>query len=437
MPRPGLLGAGFVAGERIGDRICSRRKIFAKVLPSKDRGRRYNFWVACHRLAHYCIDMAYRTIEISWLPRSQEGWRTFTLARQESANVWKWLVEAHADIRASGEPWPNKSEWFKRAKKQFPNLHSQSVQQTIADFCEAILATVVLRSGTRPTASYPFRKPKYRCVIFTNQGATIRDGCVRLPCGQAGKLRIRIPHGVSLPGRLMEARLHYGKVELVCKVPDIPCPGSPVIGVDLGINTLIAATDGTRAILVSGRAVKSVVRLRNKQLAEISRRQSKKTKGSRRHKRLQRRKCRTLDKHKRRIRDLCHKATRKVANAFPNAKAYVGKPFNDAAQNRGRVQAQQVSQACNAILIFMLAYKLASAIRVNENYSSKTCPVCGERNGCHRVYRCRHCGCTAPRDVVGATNILSIGLHGSMVPGRSVPNAVCWVHPTSIPDPSG
>ena len=73
---------------------------------------------------------------------------------------------------------------------------------------------------------------------------------------------------------------------------------------------------------------------------------------------------------------------------------------------------------------------LASAIQVNEAYSSQTCPVCGERNKCGRVYRCRNCGCTAPRDVIGGTNILGIGRDGSMVPGRSVPNAVHWVYPT-------
>jgi transposase len=126
-----------------------------------------------------------------------------------------------------------------------------------------------------------------------------------------------------------------------------------------------------------------------------------------------------------------------VANAFPDAKAYVGEPFNDAAQKMRRIQAQQVSQACNAIIIAMLAYKLASAIRVDEADSSQTCPVCGERNKCRRSYRCHVCGCTAPRDAVGAVNIRSIGLDGSMVPGRSVPDAIHCCHPTSIPVPTG
>ena len=142
-----------------------------------------------------------------------------------------------------------------------------------------------------------------------------------------------------------------------------------------------------------------------------------------------------LDKSKRCVRDLCHKATRKIADAFPGATAFVGEPFNDAARKVGRVQAQQVSSACNAVLIALLAYKLASAKEVNEAYSSQTCSVCGERNKCGRVYCCRACGCTAPRDVVGCLNIRSIGLDGSMVPGRSVPNAVHFVRPTKYAVP--
>lgn len=380
--------------------------------------------------------MVYRTITIVWLPHSQLEWGVFTAARLEAAEVWNWLVEEHASRRTNCLPWPSKAEWQRMAKGRFPSLHSQSVQQTIADFCEAVQSTTELRRNGQSDARYPFRKPKYRQVIFTNQAARIRDGVLILPCGQAGDLRVEIPEAVTIPGRLMEIRLNYGSVEVVCQISDEPRSQGSVIGVDLGVNTLLAATDGDKAILVSGRKLKSVVRLRNKNLGEIVRRQSSKTKGSRRWKKLQRRKKRTLAKNHRRIRDLCHKATRKVADQFPDAKAYVGEPFNDAAQKVGRVTAQQVSQACNSVLIHQLGYKLGAAIQVNEAYTSQTCPVCGVRNKCRRTYRC-NCGVQAKRDVIGATNILAVGTNGMMVPGRSVPNAVYCMHPTSIPERSG
>jgi putative transposase len=111
----------------------------------------------------------------------------------------------------------------------------------------------------------------------------------------------------------------------------------------------------------------------------------------------------------------------------------VGKPFNGAAQKLGRRQAQQVSSACNAKLIRQLDYKTSGAMEQDEAYSSQTCPVCGERNQCQRVYRCRMCGFSAPRDVVGSSNILAIGAHGWLVPGCRVPNTLHWVHPAKYP----
>ena len=43
------------------------------------------------------------------------------------------------------------------------------------------------------------------------------------------------------------------------------------------------------------------------------------------------------------------------------------------------------------------------------------------------------CGYTAPRDVVGCTNIRTIGIHGVLRPGCSVSNAMQWSHPFKYP----
>ena len=286
-----------------------------------------------------------------------------------------------------------------------------------------------LRQNGQAQASYPWKLRRYRDVIYTNQDARIRDGRLMLPHGVSGTLRIRLPQTITLPGRLMEARLSYGAVRLICEMADRPRPQQTVIGVDLGVNTLIAATDGQNVILISGRAAKATVQYRNKQLARLQQAQSACTKHSRRYKRLQRRKYRMLDQAQRRIRDLCHKATRQVVQAFPGATCYVGEPFNDAAQRIGRKQAQQVSTACTRKLIQQLDYKTAGAITLSEAYSSQTCPVCGERSKHRRIYQCPHCGATSPRDAVGAVNILSLGLHGAMLPERSLPQQVKYLRP--------
>ena len=361
------------------------------------------------------------------MPRKASEWQTFTASRREAARLWADLVERHHRIRRRNLMWPSKQRWQQWAKGRYPGLSAQSVQQIIGEFCEAVHSARQLRKNGQAEARYPWRKPKYRDVVYTNQDARIRNARLILPHGTSGRLRVPVP--ISLPGRLMEVRVSMGTVRLVCEVPDVAMPQQTVIGVDLGVNTLIAATDGEKAVLVSGRAAKAIVQGRNKYLAEIQHAQSRKTKGSRRWKRLQRRKAKMLAKAHRRLRDVMHKATRKVADAFPGATCYVGKPFNGAAQHLGRRQAQQVSSACNARLIAQLDYKTCGAIQTDESYSSQTCPVCGERNKCGRIYRCRQCGLTAPRDVIGGVNIRTIGLQGQLVPGCHVPNAIHWVHP--------
>jgi putative transposase len=371
--------------------------------------------------------MVYRTITVEWRPRTPTGWRTFSAARQEAARLWGDLTERHHRIRRRNLTWPSRARWFRWAKRRYPRLHSQSVQQIIIEFCEAVESAQRLRKNGHD-ARYPWRRPRYRDVVYTNQAARIRNGYLILPNGASGALKVRLPSEFELPGRLMEVRLRYGRILLICRVPDEAATVGTPIGIDLGVNTLIAATDGETAVLVNGREAKATVQWRNKRLAGISSRQSRKVKGSRRWKQLQRRKRGLLSKARRRLNDLMHKATRQVADAFPNAICYVGRPFNDAAQKLSARNAQTVSQACNAKLIRLLAYKTGSTTEIEEYYSSQTCPVCGGRQKCRRTYRCR-CGATAPRDVVGSLNHLSIGLHGHIQTKQRLPTAIKYLRP--------
>jgi putative transposase len=372
-----------------------------------------------------------------WRPHTIAAWATFTASRREAARLWNDLVRRHYRIRRLGWTWPSRVRWQRWAKGRYSGLSAQSAQQIVGEFCEAVDSCRQLRRNGRAEARYPWRLRRYHDVIYTNQDARIRGGHLILPHGASGTLRIRLPETVTLAGRLMEVRLSYGVVRLICETPDEARPQETIIGVDLGVNTLIAATDGQKVILISGRAAKATVQYRNKQLAHFQQALLHKEKGSRRHKRLQRRKYALLGKTARRIRDLCHKATRQVAEAFPNATCYVGEPFNDAAQRIGRVQAQSVSQACTRKIIGQLHYKTVGAIILNEAYSSQTCPVCGERSKSRRIYRCPSCGAIGPRDAVGAVNILSLGVHGVMLPGRTLPQQVKYLRPWSRPRSQG
>lgn len=345
------------------------------------------------------------------------------------------MVVRHARIRRLRWSWPSEARWHKWARGKFPGLCAKSVQMVVRDFLDAVICAARARkaeraSGGEVLAEYPWHTRRYRDVPYCNQTAKIRDGYLRLTGSKHGRvLRVRMPKGISLPGRIMEVTLSYGVLRISCEVDAVPTAPTSTIGVDLGINTLLSASDGSTALVVSGREFKAIRQYQQKQLASIQSRQSRHKHGSRRHKRLQRRKRVGFDKHARKIRDLCHKATRLVADHFPGGTVVVGRAFNDAARKMDRVHAQQVSRACTSKITRQLSYKLSGARKVSEAYSSQTCPVCGCRQRCLRVYRCEACGLVAPRDVVGAVNIRAIGLYGALTPGQSMPTVVRFVRP--------
>ncbi len=380
-----------------------------------------------------------RVVEVSWLPRSSVQWATFTAARRACGDLWSAMVAIHKRIRRLNWKWPSYSRWEKWAKGKFPGLSAQSIQQTVAEFCECLSATTAKRKaqkarGEEITAQYPWKAQRYRAPTYTNQDAKVADGFLRLSHGRGrSPLRVRLPD--ELLGRLMEVSLHYGVVRIVCEVPlpkvDENVSAPVTIGCDLGVNTLVAATDGETAILVSGKEAKAIVQYRNKTLAEIDAAIAKYKPGSRRRKKLARRKHKMLDKCGRKIKDITHKATAAVVRQFPNANVIVGEPFNDAAAKMNSRTAQQVSQVCTGKLIGQLEYKAASVKQVNEAWSSQQCPCCGRRQKCRRVYRCQNpeCGLVAPRDVVGCTDIRSIGLYGELRTNQPIPKRVIFVRP--------
>jgi hypothetical protein len=188
--------------------------------------------------------MSYRTIELAWIPRTTTEWATFGASRREAARLWNALVLRHHRFRRLGWTWPSKARWERWAKGRYPGLSAQSAQQLIGEFCEAVNSCRQLRKHGQLEARYPWRLYRYHDVVYTNQDARLRDGRLVLPHGTSGTLRIRLPEAVTLPGRLMEVRLSFGVVRLICEVPDEARPQETVIGVDLGVNTLIAATDG-------------------------------------------------------------------------------------------------------------------------------------------------------------------------------------------------
>ena len=250
---------------------------------------------------------------------------------------------------------------------------------------------VAAASQERPgEARYPWRLRRYRDVVYTNQDARIRDGRLIMPQGASGTLRIRLPEAVTLPGRLMEVRLSYGVVRIICETPDEPRHGD---GDRRGPGREYF---DRRDRWAQGHPHQWARRQGDHPVPQQAARALPagpvaQEKGSRRHKRLQRRKYAMLDKtsdasvicatkrHGRWLRRfpcdmLCGRAVQRGGATYRSGAGATG-------EHRLHAQDHPATRLQNG-----------GAITLSEAYSSQTCPVCGERSKHRRIYLCPSAG---------------------------------------------
>jgi putative transposase len=166
--------------------------------------------------------------------------------------------------------------------------------------------------------------------------------------------------------------------------------------------------------------------------------QARHQKGSRRSKRLIRRKVRFLAKQERRKRDIEHKISREAVDWCVERKIGtlgIGDVRDIADGKRLNAKSQQkISNWSHGKVRRYIGYKAEAAgitvvDDVNEAYTSQTCPSCQHKyKPKGRVYTCPACGFCGHRDVVGASNLLSRMVHGELGKIRP-PEMVKYRHP--------
>jgi putative transposase len=200
------------------------------------------------------------------------------------------------------------------------------------------------------------------------------------------------------------------------------------VGVDPGeIHTISAFGEDGESLIVTGRKIRSIHRLRNKKLAEIQRLQSKCKKGSRQWKKYQKAKRYILSKSEKQLRDALHKTTKNFVDWCIEqsvSDVHIGNVEGIQRNARKkkcthRKQSQKLSNWSFGRVKQYLSYKLEQhGIQlhlVDETYTSQTCPVCTKRKKTSsRNYKCE-CGYEEHRDIHGARNILSKALHGEIL----------------------
>jgi putative transposase len=356
--------------------------------------------------------------------------------RKEAGRLWTDLVTLHTQARTKGR-WLSAGDLEQATKGGQYTLHSQSVQALCQKLAANIATAQELRkqelqeTGHFQTA-YPHHAKAYQTVAWKDQALTVLpDGSLRLPTGGQ-----RAPLRLPLPGEYRHVNLRRAELTWradhyeLCLTVDLGEPLSSVrsvgevAGVDLGEVHIAAVTTTKRhALVVSGRPLRACKQWRNKVHSMLHEKLGRCQPGSRRAKRLQRRKAQVSAKLYRQQRDLLHQAARKVVDFCAEegvARIAVGDVRDiQTGVSLGKVTNQKISQWPHGQFVRYVAEKAArrgmTTDWIDESYSTKTCSVSGHVRSTAprgRRFRCPGCGARIHRDVNGANNICSKAVYG-------------------------
>jgi len=380
----------------------------------------------------------YRTMKTACMANRQTLERLFGV-RRICGTIWNDCVQlARYYYRIHGS-WINQTTLQSELKGLYP-LHSQTIQAVCHKFLHA-------RDGVREARKvnksirYPYKEkfvfnPKWVDKSFALEGRKLTLSMGRWNRKQQDPIILTLASTPS--GTVKEVELVYDGTWHACLsyedgVQPTPVQGGSAAAVDLGeIHAIAAVCTNEEALVISGRKMRSIHRLRNQKVRELQILMSRCKKGSRKWRAYNRAQKYILARSERQLRDVLHKTTRAFVNwCVEQGVGHVAVGDVEGVQRcsskrnkrRKRTRSRQINQKLSnwsfGKLARQLQYKLEAAgislSKENEAYTTQTCPVCGKRNKVRsRNYQCS-CGYEQHRDVHGAGNILSQYMHGKFL----------------------
>jgi putative transposase len=367
-----------------------------------------------------------KTVHIYPLKLSRRKFLLARAAQMEAAQVWNLCMETHKAARLAHGMWPWRKQLEQATKGRFV-LNAQAVQQIVHAFLANVETTRALRK-THPQMrmKYPWRTKRFYPVKWPAQAVSEAQGRVVLPMGK-GRPSLVLP--LDLPEHSGACTLVWNRGFELHVCVDVPraeqAPGTVQATVDLGEIHLAAVTTSTsQALIVTGRGIRSLKRQRSKQLGQIAKKQAHCTKSSRRWKKLQRAKNKVCKRAERRLRDLRHKATRKVMDFCVEHEVgtlFIGNPHGVRNQDKGRHHNQRMALWEYGKDIAYLTHKAKAAhiscFTGSERGTSSQCPCCGHK---HKPKgRTWACGFMGHRDLVGSVNMHRLAFNTQVLFPRS------------------
>ena len=362
--------------------------------------------------------------------------------QREAARVWNTACSVHRVIYGRYHLWLDEG-----AMKSFVaggyGIHSQSVQAIVETYFECCERTRELREDGQTDWRYPYRKKYFFSITWKPLGITHEGGVLTLSNGRGRESLI-----LDLPERLSQSVIKLVQIvwhrngywlHVAIEKPALKkVQGGVTAAIDPGEVHAVTITDGEQALVISGRLLRSLQRLRNKTLRKFQGAISRTRKGSKKRRKLLDAKYRFLNNIELRIEHAMHTISAQVATWCSDhniSRVYIGDPSGVREKDCGRKHNQRMSQWPFGELRRMLEYKLkrlgVKLVKIEERGTSGTCPKCAEyTKQTGRIYRCGRCGFTgAHRDVIGASGILDKSVNGKFTRDRRLPERVEYSRP--------
>ena len=371
----------------------------------------------------------YKTVIIP-VKCSKEDYGYLIQCRKWAGDCWNALVKADKDYYEENKKFMNRSQLQSFVKGLTP-LHAAGNQHVYLEYFTSRDAMFRSRKAGHKNSNkveLPYKKKKYFVVGWNVFCYVIDYKNHKLKLAKKVDENGRPQKPVicsfkTMPKHVVEIELIYRDglcLAIKYKEPktNTDIKTNNVSAIDLGeIHSITSIDNNGNAIIITGRKIRSIKRLQNKEQAKLRSKRDKLTKGSRQYRKYSRAIYKLSVKTDKQILDCIHKISKLyldycIENGI--SKVYYGdldSCTRNTKERANKLVGQKLNDWCYGLLMLQLENKLSrygiELVKVSEAYSSQTCPHCGHRHKpTGRNYECQ-CGYKQHRDVVGAMNILN------------------------------
>lgn len=303
----------------------------------------------------------------------------------------------------------NELPGIKEAFPEYRDVHSQVLQDVLRRLDKTFASFLRrLKAGERP--GFPRYKGENRYHSFTypqpQENMVPSNGKVYLP--KIGKVKIKYHRAITGKIKNITITRKNGKYYICFTVdiePERLAPTSKAVGIDVGVSSLVATSDGL--IVDAPRTYRKM----EKRLKTLQREVSRRMKGSNRRKKSVQKLARAHEKVANQRRDFAHKTARHLVTNYDFI-AHEDLRVKNMVKNRHL--AKSIQDSGWGMFFNILSYKAAEAgrtvVKVPPHNTSQICSSCGavvKKNLSMRVHKCPECGLVLDRDINAARNILA------------------------------